>query len=654
MDSNIISDEEYDKLMKELHTIEETYPELVTSDSPTQRVGGGISEKFLRVNHPTQILSLANAFSETDMRDWVDRINRLDSRVASATFTVEPKIDGLTVVLHYIDGVFNLGATRGDGIEGEDITSNLRTVRTLPLRIPVDPSIQTPIPKYLAVRGEAFIRLKAFTQLNNRLTEAGEKVYINPRNAAAGALRQLDSRIVANRPIEILCYAILQWDGEGEPKTQWEVLTTLRSLGFPVPETATHVRNLNKAIQACKSLEENRDLLPYEVDGAVIKLNDLVLGKTLGFVGKDPRGAIAYKFPAREVSTILEGIGVNVGRTGVLTPYAILSPVPLGGVTISRATLHNFDFIREKDIRVGDRIVIKRAGDVIPYVVGPITDARTGKETSFSPPSRCPSCNEAVRRLEGEIASFCVNSACPAQLVRNLEHFASRSAMDIEGLGVRIVGQLVEADLVHDVADLYLLQEESLLSLDGFANKKAANLLKSIDASRQRTLARLLIGLGIHGVGDVTAADLAARFEFLERLAAASSEELLQIPGIGPVSSEDIAEWFSRRTNQLLLQKLQRMGVCPGKSEEPISVENTALAGKIFVITGTMRKYTREEVKRLIEQNGGKVTDSVSRKTDFLVVGAEPGSKLQKAQTLGISILDEQSLEKLLAAGKAS
>jgi DNA ligase (NAD+) len=648
LDSPIISDAEYDQLFSRLRALEIQYPELRTADSPTQRVGGIVSEKFSRSRHPRPVLSLANALSTEDLRAWLERIGRLDSRAESALFVVEPKIDGLTVVLHYVDGVFQLGATRGNGEEGEDITANLRTVRSLPLRIPINPEARRRPPGRLTVRGEAFFRSGEFESLNLSLVEAGEKPYLNPRNAAAGALRQLDSTLTAKRPIDLLCYAILEWEGEDEPKTQTDTIAALRELGFPVSPDIVRVDSLQAVEELCKDWETKRETYPFEIDGVVIKLDDLILQRDLGFVGKDPRGAIAYKFPAREMMTKLENIGVNVGRTGVLTPFAILSPVLLGGVTVSRATLHNFDFIHERDIRVGDRVIIKRAGDVIPYVVGPVPDGRTGAEKPYIPPDRCPSCNEPVQRLEEEVALYCVNALCPAQLVRNVEHFASRGAMDIEGLGIKIVEQLVQTGLVRDVADLYALPRDRLIALEGFAERKTDNLLHSIAASKQRDLGRLLIGLGIHGVGDVNARELAARFRSLDGLSAAGEEELSSVPGIGTVLAKSILEWFSRKTNRRLLEKLHHHGIWPEETENDASAIEGGLAGRIIVLTGTLKGYTREELTHLLRQQGAKVTNSVSRKTDFLIVGAEPGSKLEKAQSLGVTILKEEDLHRLL------
>jgi DNA ligase (NAD+) len=647
LDSPIISDLEYDRLMQELRDLEAQYPELKTVDSPTQRVGGAIAEYFKRIHHPVPILSLANAFSSEDLKAWMDRINRLIPQTKTAGFTIEPKIDGLTVVLHYEDGLFVLGATRGDGSEGEDITNNLRTVRSLPLRIPVDPSSTLTIPHRLVVRGEAYIPLDDFDKLNDRLIQTGEKTFVNPRNAAAGGLRQLDPSLTAQRPIHVLCYAIMEWDGNDEPLTQWECLSRLRRFGFPVPQESVQTDSISQVIEICTTWEGKRDKIPYEVDGVVVKIDDLAIARKLGFVGKDPRGAIAYKFAAREITTILEDIGVNVGRTGVLTPYAILTPVLLGGVTISRATLHNFDFISERDIRIGDRVTIKRAGDVIPYVIGPIPEVRVGTEKTYLAPSHCPSCNEPVRRMEDEVAYYCVNVSCPAQLVRNVEHFASRSALDIDGLGMRIVEQLVQAGLVRDVADVYTLNSDKLLALDGFAERKAAKLLQAIQVSKTKSLSRLLIGLGIHGVGETTAGDLATHYRNLDRLAAASEEDLSLIQGIGPVLAKSISEWFSRRTSKHLLEKLRSVGVYPDESGNQ-KVATSQISGKVFVITGTLKSSPRDAISERIKLLGGIVSESVSRKTNFLVVGENPGSKLAKAKQLGVLILDEEGLEKML------
>jgi DNA ligase (NAD+) len=650
LDSPIISDAEYDQLLVELRAIEEEHPEWITPDSPSQRVGGYVSEKFEKVSHPAPILSLANAFDGEGILAWLDRIGKIDPKVFDVDFVVEPKLDGLTVVLHYQNGLFIRGATRGDGEIGEDITANLRTVNSLPLRIPVS-NDEINVPESLVVRGEVFINLNDFEELNKRQEEAGEKIYQTPRNTAAGALRNLDSSITAARPLRLYTYAIVS-SSEEIPSTQMGCLMFLRDLGFPVTDQITHCNSIEEVVNVCESWIEKRDTLPFEIDGMVVKINDLILAESLGTVGKDPRGAIAYKFPAKEVSTTLLDIGVNVGRTGVLTPYAILKPVEVGGVIVRQATLHNFDFIEEKDIRISDRVLIKRAGDVIPYVVGPILDARDGSEKRYMIPSICPACAEPVSRIEGEVAIYCVNPGCPAQIIRNIEHFVSRSTLDIVGLGIKIVEQLVEENFVHDVADLYSLKKDDLLSLEGFAEKKADNLLSAIEASKSQTLSKFIFALGIHGVGEVVGADLANHYKSMEDLMHATIDELEQIEGIGPNIAQAIVDWFSHPANQLVLEKLKKAGMWPVLQENLINANRpTPLAGKIFVVTGTLEGFTRTGVKEFITQMGGRVTSSVSANTDFLVAGENAGSKLKKAEELGVTILSEAELREMAGNG---
>jgi len=639
----IISDAEYDALYRELQTIESEHPDLTTPDSPTQRVGGAASDKFAKVRHPAPILSLANAFGADDARAWFERIVKLDDRVRAAKLVVEPKIDGLTVVLHYEDGLFVRGATRGDGDIGEDITPNLRTVRSLPLRIPAVG--KGPPPRRLVARGEAVIFTDDFERMNAELASTGERTFVNPRNTASGALRQLDPKLTAARPISLLCYSVVEAEGV-TLASQWGVLETLSDLGFPTAKNiARRFDSLDEAIVYCESWIDKRDTLDYEMDGMVIKIDDLRLAEELGFVGKDPRGAIAFKFPAREVTTTLNGIGVNVGRTGVLTPYAILEPVEVGGVTVRQATLHNFDYIAEKDIRLGDRVLLKRAGDVIPYVIGPVTEARTGKEKKYRPPQKCPTCGEAVERAEGEVAYYCINAACPDQLIRNLEHFVGKGAMDMEGFGIKIAEQVVAAGLVKDVADVFSLTDERLLALEGFAEKKAANLLAAIDAARARPLQRVIAALGIRGVGEVMAGDLAAHFGSLDALRQADVESGQQIEGVGPNTAEAIVDWFARSGNKRMLDKLKKAGVWPAAASR--RAKGGAFTGKVFVITGALPTLSREEAKAYIEERGGKVTDSVSKKTDYLLLGEAPGSKLAKAQSLGVAIIGEDELRAL-------
>ncbi len=662
LDAPLISDREFDRLLNELKQIEADHPDWITSDSPTQRAGAKPADRFEKIRHPAPILSLANAFGADDARAWFERIKKLDDRVEKAKFVVEPKIDGLSVVLHYRDGVFVQGATRGDGEVGEDITSNLRTVRAIPLKIPVQTADNKPQttnkessvvhrpPSYLVVRGEAFLPIKEFEELNRKLEEAGEKTYLNPRNTAAGSLRQLDPALTASRPLTLLVYQIIHSEGGKVPASQWEILEYLKALGFPVTDVAKRFDDLESAIAYAETWDTRRDELPYEADGMVIKIDDLNLAAELGFVGKDPRGAIAFKFPAREVTTTLQDIRVNVGRTGVLTPYAVLEPVEIGGVIVERATLHNFDYIAEKDIRVGDRVLVKRAGEVIPYIIGPVTDARTGKEKKYVPPKNCPACGQPVEHFEGEVAWYCVNAACPAQLVRNVEHFVSRGAMDIVGLGIKIVEQLIEEGLVKDVADLYTLKKEQLLELEGFADKKADNLLASIANSKNQPLARLITALGIHGVGEVMAGDLSRHFEDLDALAKAKPDDLQQIEGVGPNTAEAIVDWFARPINQKVLKKLKSVGMWPkgGQSSAAGGQASDKLAGLTFVITGTLPTFSRDDAKAFIESHGGKVTDSVSKKTSYLVLGESPGSKFDRAKSLGVKIIGEAELRKLV------
>ena len=642
----IVSDVEYDRLMRELREIEESHPDWITPDSPTQRTGAPPSERFAKLQHPAPILSLANAFDEHDVRAWYERIARIDERVLDTDFVIEPKLDGLTVVLHYHGGVFSQGATRGDGSIGEEVTSNLRTIRSLPLRIPVGEN-EIDVPESLVIRGEVFIFRDAFEDLNLRMVEAGEKSYLNPRNTAAGSLRQLDPKLTATRPLSLLTYDIVA-SGIFSWNTEVERMEFLQHIGMPVVDW-TYCENIEAAINASRVLMGQRYEIPLEVDGVVIKINDLVLSSDLGVVGKDPRAAIAYKFPAIEVTTQLLNVGVNVGRTGVLTPYAILEPVEIGGVVVKQATLHNFDYIKEKDIRSGDRVLVKRAGDVIPYVIGPVVDARSGDEMEYLPPSRCPVCDTEVEHLEGEVAWYCVNSACPAQVIRNIEHFVSRGAMNIVGLGIRIVKQLVEAGLVGDVADLYRLSKEDLLSLEGFADKKAENLLAAIEVSKNQSFTRLLTALGIRGVGQVGAVDLARQFGSIDDLSVAGLGDLLQIEGIGPNIAQAVVDWFNTPSNQIVLEKLKSAGVWP-KTEELVgeSFPDLKFTGQTFVITGTLPGFTRQEAKEFIERNGGRVTGSVSKKTSYLVHGDNPGSKFAKAQELGVPLVDEAGLRNLI------
>ncbi|MFC1996458.1 NAD-dependent DNA ligase LigA [Chloroflexota bacterium] len=659
LDDPLISDYEYDQLLVEIRQIESQNPNWVTQDSPTQRAGAEPAAGFVRVQHPAPILSLANAYDTDDLRAWLERIAKIDERVLDTNFVVEPKLDGLSVVLHYQDGVFVQGSTRGDGVVGEDISTNLRTIKALPLRIPLKTDHRLPVttetlpyrvPAYLVVRGEAFIRRPDFEKLNARQKEAGEKIYVNPRNTAAGALRNLDPAVAAERPLTLLIYQIVAWEDPDSqllpPATQYETISYLKGVGFPVPDSI-FCTLIDDVIETLQPWGDMRETLDFEIDGMVVKINNHQLFADLGVTGKDPRGAIAYKFPAQEVTTQLNDIRVNVGRTGVLTPYAVLEPVEVGGVVVRQATLHNFDFIFEKDIRIGDRVRIKRAGDVIPYVIGPVEAARTGTEFEFAPPEVCPACDQPVEHFDGEVAWYCVNAACPAQLIRNVEHFVSRGAMDIVGLGTKIVEQLVVEEEIRDVADLYTLERDALLELEGFAEKKADNLVEAIAESKGQTLYRLLTALGIQGVGGSIAGDLTRYYPDLDALAAASVEDLQSIEGIGPNIAEAILDWFARPANHNLLEKLRKVGVWPIAEIVTPDASSQSLEGQTFVVTGTLIDYTRTEIKELIQSHGGKVAGSVSKNTNYLVAGENAGSKLNKAKSLGVSIISETELLKI-------
>ena len=657
LDDPLISDGEYDRLLVELREIEAAHPDWVTPDSPSQRAGAAVSDRFEKVRHPRPILSLANAFGAEDARAWYERVRKLDDRVEHAKFVVEPKIDGLSVVLHYRDGTFVQGATRGDGEVGEDITPNLRTIKSIPLTIPVGTAPGLQVPAYLVVRGEVFIPVREFDRLNEKLAEAGEKTYLNPRNTAAGSLRQLDPSVTAARPLTLLVYQVVYAEGGTVPTSQWELLAWLKALGFPVTDVARRFDNVELAIAFTETWATRRDELPYEADGMVIKIDDLSLAGELGFVGKDPRGATAFKFPAREVTTRLLGIEVEVGRTGVLTPRAALEPVEINGVIVKNATLHNFDYLAEKDIRVGDRVLVKRAGEVIPYVIGPLPDLRTGEEKPFPLPTVCPACGQPVEHFEGEVAWYCVNAACPAQLVRNVEHFVSKGGMDINGLGIKIVEKLIETGAVKDVADIYTLERTDILEAVTKKDRKtekeppgkiADNLLEAIAASKSQSLARLVTALGMRGVGEVSARDLSARFPSLDRLGSATVDDLQTVEGVGPNIAEAIVDWFSRGRNRTVLEKLKAAGVWPVEQEGDKKAKGEGpLAGLTFVVTGTLPTLSRDGVKEYIESRGGKVTDSVSKNTSYLVLGEAPGSKLQKAQSLGVKVVSEAELRAL-------
>jgi len=660
----LVSDAEYDALMDELRTLEREHPELVTPDSPTQRVGAEPAEAFTKVDHPAPILSLDKASSGAEIRAWWERVRKhLPSDVDDPAWVVEPKLDGLTVVLHYEDGLFVQGATRGNGFVGEDVTTNLRTVPTVPLRIPVpgtadeerdsgsvaafEPesvSSAPAVPDRIVVRGEALMLIEDFHRLNEREIEAGREPFANPRNAAAGSLRQLDPRVTAERPLTLLAYAVVDAGGAA-PDTQWETLSYLQALGFRVSEYVTRFDALEPLVEHCEAWIERREAVPYEVDGLVIKVDDLAVQEAMGVVGRAPRGAVAFKFPGREATTELLDIGVNVGRTGALVPYAVLEPVKVGGVTIQKATLHNFEDLERKDIRVGDRVVVRRAGDVIPYVVGPVVEARSGDETPFDPPDVCPSCGEPVVSPEGEVAVYCVNVDCPEQRVQRVTHFAA--VMDVEGMGERTAVLLIEAGLIRTAADLYSLDRQELIDLEGFAETSADNLLASIEATKDRPLAQLIAALGMQGVGGVVARTLARHFRSVKELGDASAEALEEIEGIGPHTAQAVVGWFAQEQNRTFVQRLKDAGVNTER-KQPLEPETGPLEGLTFVITGTLSR-PRKEIAAEIEEMGGRVTGSVSGNTDYLVAGKSPGrSKVSKAQELGTPRIGEAQLRELM------
>ncbi|UCC54828.1 MAG: NAD-dependent DNA ligase LigA [Anaerolineaceae bacterium] len=650
LDSPVISDAQYDEIYRELLALEERHPGLVTPDSPTQRAGAEPLDAFEKVTHPAPILSLANAFSEEDLHAWRKRIGRLLPETdMHLDYVAEPKLDGLTVVLTYQDGAFVQGATRGNGEVGEDITQNLRTVISLPRRIPVDPRSDLSAPATIVVRGEVFFPLDKFEALNEARAAAGEPLYMNPRNTAAGSLRQLDPAKTAARPLTLYCYDFITWQGIELPDRQWDRLELLRNFGFPVSPDNVYCENLSTVGQVYQRWIEKRNEINYEVDGVVVKINDRPLADTLGFVGKDPRGSIAMKFPAQEKTTKLLDVQVNVGRTGILAPAAVLEAVEIGGVIVRNATLHNYDEIERKDIRIGDTVLVKRAGDVIPYIIGPVVDLRDGSERKIERPTRCPVCGEPAVQIAGEVAITCDNPACPEQLTRRVEYFVSRGAMDIDGFGSQTAVLLVEKELLHDVGDIYSLRKEDLLDLEGFKDKKVDNLLAGIEASKAQAADRVLTALGIRFVGSVVAALLVHELGGIDQIAAAGEERLQQVEGIGPQTAISVADWFGREKNQVILQKLRSAGLNFSAQQQADQAET--LAGLTFVITGTLPTMSRTEAKGFIEEHGGRVTGSVSKKTDYLLAGEKAGSKLSKAQSLGVQILDEAALQALAHSG---
>ncbi|NLN20216.1 MAG: NAD-dependent DNA ligase LigA [Firmicutes bacterium] len=643
-----ITDEAYDALMRRLAELEQAFPHLITPESPTQRVGGAPAEGFATVQHRTPMLSLNNAFSLEEVEAFDARIRRLLD-AETLEYVVEPKIDGLGVSLSYERGIFRQGATRGDGELGEDVTGNLRTVRSLPLRLQAPVSCE--------VRGEVFMRKEDFARLNARREEAGEAVFANPRNASAGALRQLDPRVTATRPLDILLYSIafLEEDtlpeGWSVPTTQAQVMELLRALGFPTTQHWQLCSDIEAVLAYCDRWQNERSALPFEIDGVVIKVNDLSYHERLGSTARSPRWALAFKFPAQQAISVVQRIEVNVGRTGVVTPLAVFEPVQLAGTTVSRASLHNEAYLREKDVRVGDTVVVQKAGDIIPEIVSVRLDLRPADSEPYRMPTHCPDCGSELVHLDEEVALRCVNRNCPAQAVEGLVHFASRNAMDIEGLGPALAEQLVKSGLARGPGDLYSLTWEQLAQLERMGPKSAKNLVRAIDASRQRGLARLLYGLGIRHVGEGTARDLAAHLGHMDALLSATEESLQALPDIGPRTAQSIVEFFARHENRKMIEQLAEQGVLMSAVAE--QTQGSVLTDKRVVVTGTLSSLSRKQVEELIRQHGGTVTSSVSRNVDFVVAGASPGSKLTRAQELGIPVLDEETFLNMLRGENA-
>ncbi|MGI6514771.1 MAG: NAD-dependent DNA ligase LigA [Syntrophomonadales bacterium] len=637
LDSPLITDREYDELLAELKSLEAEYPELVTPDSPTQRVGGEPLPGFTTVRHRVPLLSLDNTFSREELVEFNRRIQaRLFPEEIS--YVCELKIDGVSIALIYEDGLLTSAATRGDGVVGENVTQNVRTIRTLPLRL------RDPVPR-LEVRGEIYIAKQDFVRLNREREERGEKTFANPRNSAAGSLRQLDPRVTASRPLKAFIYDLLYLEGP-EICDQAEVLDFLRSQGFPVNPHWRLVSGIDEIWDYCQEWRERRHELDYETDGVVVKLNPLKTRETMGFTAKSPRWATAFKFPAEEKETRILEIELNVGRTGVITPTAVMTPVLIGGSVVSRASLHNFDLMRERDIRVGDWVIIHKAGDIIPEVIRPLVEKRTGKEEPFPVPDKCPVCAATVIRFEGEVAYRCDNINCPARLKESLIFFASREAMDIEGMGPAVVDQLVDRNLVQNVADLYSLSLEDLLTLDKTGKKKATNLLEAIEASKSRPLSRLLHALGIRFVGGKTARIVAERFRDIDVIAALSEQSLMQVPEIGAKIAASLVSFFEEPENLETIEKLKAAGV--NTKEVVVTGAEGPLSNKTLVLTGSLESLTRNEATELIERHGGRVSSSVSRKTDYVVAGTDPGSKLDKARQLGIPVLTESEFLELI------
>lgn len=642
LDNSIISDAEYDRLLQELRALESEYPELLTPSSPTQRVGGSPAEGFIQIQHSAPMLSLANAFNRADLEDWLRRIKNL---VGNAEFDLvcELKIDGLAVNLTYEDGLFVRGATRGDGIVGEDVTQNLRTIKTIPL------SLLEGFPARLEVRGEVYLPILEFRRLNENRAKSGEPLYANPRNTGAGSIRQLSPEVTASRNMAIWVYSL---GGAGVPvplESHWQAMEWLKGLGLRINPNNQICRTIDEVMAFYEHWVEARHQLPYEADGVVVKVSSLALQDTLGVVGREPRWAIAYKFPAEQAVTRLLNIGINVGRTGSLNPYAVLEPVVVGGTTVQRASLHNEEDIRRKDIRIGDMVTIERAGDVIPHVLGPVLSDRPSDASEFQMPADCPECSTGIVKQDDEAMHRCPNTSCPAQFFELLKHFVSKGATDIDGLGEQWCRIFIDQNLVSDLADIYSLKKDRLLELDRMGAKLATRILANIEASKRKPLPRLLFALGIIHVGTEIADLLMRVYNSIDEISRATAEELAEIPGIGPKIANSIAFYFQVETNRTVIEKLRVAGVNLSQEPRQVSGEGLPLVGKTFVVTGTLSRFSRSEAESRIKDLGGKITSSVTKNTDYLVVGESPGSKLAAAERLGTQVLDEARLIEFLS-----
>lgn len=644
-----ISDQEYDRLFTRLRELEEQHPQWITPDSPTQRIGDALTEGFQVVRHPFPLISLDNSYNEADLLEFHQRVvEGLEGR--EPTYVCELKFDGVAVLLRYENGRFVQGATRGDGLQGDDITANLRTIRSLPLRIYFEGNSQ--VPKVFFVRGEVYMNKADFVECNREREEAGEKPFANPRNSTAGSLKLLDPGLVARRPLSLVCYGLSTETGRQQPATQSESLERLHDLGFSVSPHWIEAPTIERVVEYWSYWQDRRDELPFEIDGVVVKVNSLADQRILGQTARAPRWAMAFKFSARQSKTVLERIVLQLGRTGILTPVAELQPVSLGGVTIRRATLHNFDEIKRLDVREGDTVLLERGGDVIPKIVAVDESLRSGDSKPFRIPKKCPSCGAAVERVEGEVAYRCTNPDDPEIIKRQIEHFASRTALDIDGLGFETVELLVDSGLVKDAGDLYSLRLEQLLKLERFAEKSANNLLDGLEKSKRQPLERLIYAMGIRFVGEGTARTLAMRLGSLHALVEATREELQQIPEVGPRVAEAICDHFASPRTQRLLKKLTAAGFRFEESHP--QPRSDKLAGKTFVITGSLSAMSREQAEREIIRHGGRATQSVSKKTDYVIVGANPGSKYDKARQLGVPILGEEEFLRLIQNDSAA